>query len=103
MLVRDLPGALIQGLAVDAQGQQFQSDAVQDQRTVMVAVAPHLQPRLHLGRRRLQGELQIHRIHQEGGRTVVGQVDRLGGFGAHAGHVAPPLRAANHGRAAPRT
>ncbi len=50
----------------------------------MLAVAPDLQPGLHPGRGRVQGEVELDLVDQERGRPIVGQVDRLWDVSAHA-------------------
>ncbi len=89
MFVGDYVGPLAQRLSVNAQGQQLQANAVQDQRAVVVAAASDFECRPDPGCGRFEREIQVHRVHQEGGGTVVGQVDGLGGVGAHGWACSP--------------
>jgi hypothetical protein len=82
-IVADMVAALAQRLAVDRHALQLQPDAVEHERLGMPAVTMHLEPGLHAGGRRLQRDVELDLVDQEGGRPVVGQVDGLGNIGAH--------------------
>ncbi len=71
-------------LAVDDHALELQPHAVEHQGIADGAGAANLHARLHPRGVGLQGEVELDLVDHEGGRPVVGQVDRLGNIGAHA-------------------
>jgi hypothetical protein len=78
-------GAGLQRAAIDGDADRLQPHPVQHERALVVAISPDAEARFHARRRRVEREVQIDAVDQEGGRLVVGQADWRGRFCAHGG------------------
>ena len=95
MLIVDLVGAGLERLTVDGDRSAgagdrdgFQPHPVENQRLGMLAIAPDRQPRLHARGGRLEHEVEMNLVDEEGGGLVLGEPDRLGRICAHGRHLA---------------